>query len=522
MARSLYRIFLYLVVHVMLTFAAISLGSLLTTLLALTSLRGPSDPPTSAQLVQSTVLASVGVVFFVALGGLFYWLIRRDIKQDPGAARGGVRAFFLNFAQGIAALFALFAGVSVFQGLGQYYAVDVTGPLAALLVAAGVFVLEQLERRRGDPAPGAPIVLQRLHFYAVQVIVLIAAMSIWSNAITTTVQLVAGQYNAYAPYACQPASYAPAGPPGCSQTSLLLGLWLAVLWTAVVWVAYFLLARRDSHSVLRVIAQFAGFVIGLIGVLMGVERAVELGLRFAFGLESSFLPALATSYDFLSPLLFGAVVLAGYGIWLERDSAKNPLGEIGTELTTLAVTGITLGFAFYIAVVALLYQLGEAAFAGAAISTATLAANLALLFTGLAHPLIALELRRRSTLNAPIGPRRAFVLAGLAAGALAAFIAGAIALYFVISALLGSPVGDNWPANARLATEVLLVGAFITGIHLWRAVVEHSFAAQHGAAAPVSGSSDSVDGILDELLAGKITRDQAASRLKGLVHDTDH
>jgi hypothetical protein len=357
-------------------------------------------------------------------------------------------------------------------------------------------------------------VLQRLHLYGVQLIVLIAAMSIWTTAISTTVQVAAGRYSTYAPTPCYmyPSSPEPAS---CAQSTPLLGPWLAVLWTVVVWALYFLLSRRDSHSVLRTVAQFSGFLVGLIGVLIGVQRAVELGLRLAFGLETSFFQALATSYDFLPPLLFGAVVLAGYGVWLERDSAKNPLGEVGTELTTLAVTGITLGFAFYSAVIALLDQLGEASFAGAAISTTTLAANLALLFTGLAYPLVAIELRRRTTQDAPIGPRRAYVLAGLAAGALAAAIAGAIALYLLISALLGSPVGTDWPAKARLAAEVLVVGAFITGIHLWRALAEHSFSARPAVAAQTpGGSSESVEGILDELLAGKITRDQATARLK--------
>jgi hypothetical protein len=519
MARTLYRIFLYFVVTVMLGFAAFSLGSLLTTLLRLTALRGGSTAPTSSELVQNTVLAAIGLLFFLALGGLFYWLIRRDIAQDSGAARSAVRSLFLNLAQGVAALVALFAGASVFQGIGQPYLPDLSGSLAVALVAAAVFVVEEAERRRAAPAPGAAVVLQRLHLYGVQIIVLLVSMTFWYGAIDTTVRVVLAALNLIS----NPCFVTPAEQPPtaftCPLASELPGQWLAVLWTVALWGVYLWLARGDTRSVLRTIAQFAGFIAGLINVIVGIELAVELGLRSAFGLEASVPAALATSFEFIGTLLFGVVAMAVYGIWLMGEAAVTPLGQQGTELTTLALSAITLGVPFYVAIVQLLHSLGESAVAGTPLSHAGLAASLALLIAGLAHPFMAFELRRRSTADVPIGPRRGFVLAGLAAGALAGVIGGAIALYLLVTAQLGSPVGADWPVNARLGAEVFLVGGFVAGIHLWRMVAEQKLIPHRAPAAP--SAPGAIEAVLDDLLAGRLTRDQAAARLRGLLHSQD-
>src|SRR5690349_13856194 len=84
MARTLYRIYLYVVALVMLGFAGFGLGSLLHTLLLNTPLRGQYEPvPAGADLVQTAVLASTALVVALALGGVHYWLIRRDIAADP-------------------------------------------------------------------------------------------------------------------------------------------------------------------------------------------------------------------------------------------------------------------------------------------------------------------------------------------------------------------------------------------------------------------------------------------------------
>src|SRR5690349_17906120 len=97
MARNLYRFYLYAVFLAMLIFAAVAIDMFLQTFLALTALRGTySSSPTNAALVQVTVFFVVS--WFVAglLGGLHYWLIRRDMQNDPAAGHSAIRAFFLN------------------------------------------------------------------------------------------------------------------------------------------------------------------------------------------------------------------------------------------------------------------------------------------------------------------------------------------------------------------------------------------------------------------------------------------
>lgn len=525
MARTLYRIFLYFVLTVMLGFAAFSLGSLLSTLLRLTALRGAASAPTGTELVQNTVLAAIGLVFFLAVGGLFYWLIRRDIAQDAGAARGGVRALFLNLAQAAAALIALFMGISAFQATMQsFYSPDASVPVAVTLVAVAVLALEQFERTRFAPAPGAPIVLQRLHVYGVQVVVLLTSISLWFNAIYASVRVLFADWGLI-PNACymSPAELPPM-PVDCPLARELPAQWLTVVWAVAIWGLYIWLARGDARSVLRKVAQFLGFVVGLISTIAGVEQAAELGLRSAFGLESNVPAALAFNFDFFQALIFGAVVMAAYGIWLVKEASVSPMGDRGTKLTALALSAIVLGVPFYVAIVQLLHGLMESAVTGAAVSHERLAASLGLLIAGLAHPVVAFALRQRSTAEAPIGPRRGFVLAGLAVGALAGTIGGAITLYLLITALLGSPVGANWPANARLGAEVLLVGGYVAGVHLWRMLAEQKLM-PHRAPAVAPGASEStasgaIEAVLDDLLAGRITRDQAAARLRQLLpHD---
>ena len=89
MARNLYRFYLYAVFLAMLIFAAVATGMLLQPLLSLTPLRGTyGGVAAGATLVQAAVFAGVSWLIAGVLGGLHYWLIRRDMRSDPAA--GGV------------------------------------------------------------------------------------------------------------------------------------------------------------------------------------------------------------------------------------------------------------------------------------------------------------------------------------------------------------------------------------------------------------------------------------------------
>jgi len=157
MARNLYRFYLYAVCIALLIFAAVGLGRLLQPLLALTALRGAgSPPPTSADIVQALVFFGVSWLIAGTLGGLHYWLLRRDMQSDPPAEGSAIRSFFLNIVELIAAPLAIGLMSFVLQSLGQVYGGDATVPAAIALATLALVAVLEWERQRSQAAPGQP------------------------------------------------------------------------------------------------------------------------------------------------------------------------------------------------------------------------------------------------------------------------------------------------------------------------------------------------------------------------------
>lgn len=526
MTRTLYRLYLYLMCVVMLVFAAISFGSLLNTLLLETPLRGLNvEPPLSQVVVQNSVLAATALLVALGIGGLHYWLIRRDLASDPGAGAGTVRALALNLVQAVAAVVAFVAGLILFPGIGQpiYYSFSAT-ELAFLVTAVGVFLLVQVERSRTRPGPGAPIDMQRLHLYLVSLIVLFSSGGVVVSAIESTINVLLVRANAVpGPCASAPISVT-ANDPGCDIAYGLLGKWLSLLWVVVVWTVYAWLARTDRRSVLRQVTHAISFVFGAGILIFGIDRAAEWLLRAGLHVSGGLAIEYMQLYSFTAFVLFGALIAMIYARQLLADSGESALGLVGTQLMLLALAAVAFGIPFYVGVIRLGHGLVEAAVRGDQLTAPAWASALALIIAGLGHPLLAYLLRTRSTADAPIGPRSAFVLGGLAAGGLTAGISLATALYLYITAALGSPVGANWAANARYAVIVTLVGGVIAAIHFWRLRQQPALlrgllpGGEHAApaptTAPASAAGDPILAILDGLLAGRLTREQAAAQIR--------
>src|SRR5437763_9697895 len=193
MVHNLYRFYLYTVFLAMLIFAAIGLGLLLQPLLAFTPLRGSYGAShTTAVIVQGSVFFGVSWLIAGLLGGLHYWLIRRDMHNDPGSASSAIRAFFLNIAEFLAAPIAIgLAAYGVIEQLGQVYTPDVSG-LAAVVIAllALVGVLEW-ERQRTKVGSGLALFFQRLHLYGAQFILLNLLIPAWILLFNQLVDAVA-------------------------------------------------------------------------------------------------------------------------------------------------------------------------------------------------------------------------------------------------------------------------------------------------------------------------------------------
>src|SRR5262244_3013907 len=106
MIRNLYRTYLYIVCIALLLVVSIAVNGLLSVILLQTGLREQHGAPDRAQVVQAITFAIVAFIVAGLIGGLHYWLIRRDMRADPSAGGGGVRSFFLNVAAAIAVLIA--------------------------------------------------------------------------------------------------------------------------------------------------------------------------------------------------------------------------------------------------------------------------------------------------------------------------------------------------------------------------------------------------------------------------------
>jgi hypothetical protein len=111
------------------------------------------------------------------------------------------------------------------------------------------------------------------------------------------------------------------------------------------------------------------------------------------------------------------------------------------------------------------------------------------------------------------------VLALLAAGILTFAIGGALALYTWGTALLGSPL-DGWQQIAHAGLAATIVGAALIAIYLWPLLGEHLLARSARPEQPPAPETPApptvIEDILDELLAGHITRAEAAARIRAL------
>ncbi len=525
MSRNLYRIYLYTVFIAMLIFAAVALGLLLQTLLALTPLLGAYNAsPTNAMIVQSTVFFVVSWLIAGFLGGLHYWLIRRDMQSDPSAGHSAIRSFFLNIAELIDAPLAVFvSATAVISQLGHDPGFDLTGSAAFAIATLLLLTVLEWERQRAQAGPGAAIVFQRLHLYGVQLILLIILTFSWNSTIFQLVDafVFGGQATGAAPCG---------GFTGCPGPNLLSSV-AATLWIILFWIGYGYVTRNDTASLLRRILHFASFAYGVGMVLYGIRQGIELGLLTLFGVSVSANEILGI-YNFTAFISFGLLVIGVYMLWLRIAARQEPVEWTTTILIAEAIITALFAGAFWWGIALVLLNAFESV-AGIQPGPREWAPTLALIVTGLAYIPLDFYLRRRYKQDDSIAsePRRGFVFALIGGGILSAAIGGAIALYSLATDLLGSPF-NNWGHVARAGASTFIVGVVVLAIYLWTVRHERLFSnlvrhpapaeapspAEPASAAPAPVSiPPTIDEVLDDLLAGKITRDEAADRIRSIM-----
>ena len=513
MIRNLYRAYLYIVCIALLIVVSIALNGLLSVILLQTPLRGQNDAPDRAQVVQAVTFAIVAFIVAGLIGGLHYWLLRRDMSADPGASGGGVRAFFLNISAAIAILIAIGAFASTLSQIG--YESGPSYALANALAAGGFYAVVEWERRRGVATTRVALAFQRLHLFGVPFVTILIAAGTWMSAVNTSLDGVfarLGLANQCADFYAPPCYYSTV------SARILVAQWAAVLWLGAAWYAYVWLARRDIHSAIRQVLHLAGLAAGLIFAVVGAQRGFEAGFRAIFGVPITWADISDGPYSFLGPLTFGLVVFAAYFVLYRREAGELPTGQVVGMLTLRALAGLIFAVPFWWGCGLVLGHIVQHAVpAGSNPGPEHLAFALAMLIAGLGYPPLALTLARGSTAQETAGPRRAFVLALLTGGTITGVVGLVIALRAVITAVLGAPLED-WPPVALDGAVTLIIGGAIAGLYGWFAARERVFTlpASLAPAASAATANASVEEVLDELLAGKLTRDEAAAQIHRL------
>jgi hypothetical protein len=519
-ARNLYRFYLYIVFIALLIFVAFAVGYLLNTLLALTSLRGSysGGPPDATSVVQAIVFAVVASAIAGALASLHYWLIRRDMQHDPLAGASAIRSFFLNLTEALGIALAVpVAGFFVLDTLALSPGQNVVSPLAFSLATLALVVVLALERRRTQAGMGAALAFQRLHFYGVQILLLIFLTISWSMTMRLLVDRLF-----FASRVCADSSCATSNP-----------LWLAgtLLWFVAFWLGYGWLVRNDTSSLLRLILHFLSLAYGIGYMLYGLYQVLQVFFLFLFHMAPAFTDVLEPSgrYEFFSPFTLGLLVTGVYYGWLRMAARQGLIDRRVLTLTGYTIATILSAGAFWWGCGVIIYTALQSWMPiPNAPAVSDWASSLALMIAGLGYIPLSVYLRRRNSrdpINAA-GPRRGFVLALCGGGILALAIGGAVALYAWITTLFGSPI-TYWQQVAHQGLSASIVGAILVAIYLLLALREHLFSSpvKHIVPAvpdpavvsePAAVQPRTIENILDELLANKITRDEAATRIRAL------
>jgi hypothetical protein len=533
MARSLYRFYIYAVTTALLIFAISAIGSLLSTGLAFTRLRGPyQDIPTQAQFVQAVSYACITFLIAGFLGGLHYWLLRRDLRQEPQAVNSAIRSFFLNTTEGISVAFGVPLLGTTFSGLAATSYSGLSSICAAALSFLLLACLVHLERRHTGEPTGLALVFQRIHIFGVQLVLLltVTVFFVFVPTIRDVIDTVffRGTVQCEVSSPCQPANP--------------FWLLLALLWVAGSWIFYSWTARQDRSLATRLIFHGLGLAYGVAFLLRGCSLAIVVLLRLGYRDPIHLAEVLGYqgSYDFFSSLLLG-VLLIGIYTWSLNSSVRQELMRLEVlRLTILAIVGAVMAGAFWWGLGRLLYNALKILFPihGVVGDHQAWFESWALVLCGACYILVDWYIRKVYKRDGELvaGPRRGYVLTLLGAGVLTGAIGLAVVLYTGVTALLGSAVSD-WQLAAQGGLSAFLVGAVLVGIYLPTALRHHLFkgsespqeektatvvTGQSADLAPEMGHEEpqeaTIEAILDALLAGRLSRDQAATRLHELIH----
>jgi len=247
---------------------------------------------------------------------------------------------------------------------------------------------------------------------------------------------------------------------------------------------------------------------------------------------------LNAGHDFFSSLTLGILVVGAYYGWLRMAARQGLIERRVLDLVGWAIAAILAAGAFWWGSSSIIYnalQVWMPIPAGPEVNDWVVA--LALMASGVGYLPISFYLQRRNTLDPMIGagPRRGFVLALCGGGILALAIGSVIAFYAWLTRLLGLPI-IYWQQVVHRGLATAIIGAILVAVYLPFALRERLFSAPLKRPDPIvaepmvpsviepmgvlatSIQSPTLEKILDEMLGGKIARDEAVSRIRALEH----
>ncbi len=525
MVRSFARVYYYFVFNAMLILAAVGLGALLSQVLSYTPLNGGNPPPDSTGMTQALVLAGVAWLIAGVLGGVHYYLIRRDLATDPGAGAGGVRSFFLNAIEFEAGWVGIGFAVSGLGVLGtpresfSSFSPSAVPQLSAAAAAYSILLVAEFERRRTQAGRGAAIVFQRLHFNAIQLVVLAYAMVTVGIALNTTLRATI-----FPPENGGCFVDGPNGQQFCPQVNLL-GPWLNAAFCVALFGLYYLLTRNDTSSALRQTQQLLGLAVGSITAIVGLNNLLNLALSALLGAPQQGVSISDLLAGILPVILVGLLAAGVYILWLRWERAVSRMGPEATDLAIGSVVAAAAALFFWVGVFMTALRVAEILTNPSFQSNAYgWASPLAVVLVGAVYIPISLYLRVVTGRTSVNGPRRAFVLALLAGGILSAAIGAAMALVTTITAALNAPL-DTSGEVTRSGTVLFLTGLALAALYGWSAISEHlvGWRSTQPGGAPIASSQSqpqpvpTVESVLGELLAGRLSRQEAATRVREAV-----
>ncbi|MGE5335444.1 MAG: hypothetical protein ACM3N4_12135 [Nitrososphaerota archaeon] len=527
MVRNLYRCYLYAVCITLLIIATTTTAVSLALLLSNAGLRGAFDSALyNRQVVQAEVAFVTAWLVALLLGGLHYWLIRRDMASDPAAAGGAARSYFLNITQLFAVLIAAGFAASGIVAFGQRYGAPARG-VSVALAFGGLFALLQWERMRIRVQTNAARAFQRLHLYGAQLVLVFIATPLWLQATQTSALAAMSRRAIFDP--CSPYYGYDSGTVACTPASayplrLVAGQWAAALFIAACWAGYTVYSRNDRHSRLRQVTHLLALGYALGFVLWSAQRIFS-----ALLLQLAGQPVLTRSFPItaaitLGALVFGVVVLLAYSWLYAREAPGLPSGVPAAGLIQMALIAVISSYPFWLGGQSLLSGIIERVVpAGASPDTFAFAQAGGQVLAGLPFVVFTLLLGTRTRQAGVTWPHRVFVLIQLAASVIVSAVGMVIGLQALGSTLLGAPL-DGWQHTARTGLVTLVVGGVMVAIFLTIAARNHYLGARvepkpdaplpNPAVGGAPVAPETLEGILDALLAGRLSREEAAAHIR--------